>query len=314
MSRNKLWQSYQADGYEAVCDAVPATGEDAFYLALLAFGAGDLAGAAAYARQAAQHAPDSRMYAQAVTYLERVRTQGKANVYVDGDAFAAFIRGGGNVGLYAAVSDALSAIYREYSALALLDIGVGDGLALLPALTQTITRLDLLEPSAAMLSRTTATLDARGVRYSAANDTIQAFMQQPAGTWDIIQATWSLQSVPPMDRPALFDWLRAHGQRVLIAEFDVPALGDSFEPERVAYITARYENGLAEYDGDGGVVAQGFLMPVLLGYFDRTDARTNWEGPIQDWTDALHAAGFTHITRHKLFAYFWADAYLIDAR
>jgi hypothetical protein len=87
-----------------------------------------------------------------------------------------------------------------------------------------------------------------------------------------------------------------------------------YGPDRVQYVIERYERGLAEYDGDGGVVAQGFLMPVMFGYFDRTAARTNWEGPIQGWENALHTAGFQTVRRHKLFAYFWADAYLLDAR
>ncbi len=329
MSLDNLWQAYQSGGYEAVQGVSPATAQVSFYLALLAFAHDDLAGAVMLAQEAARRQPESRVYAQAAIYLERARAQGKTNVYVNGDAFAAFIRGGGNVGLYAAASDTLRAIYQSYAALSLLDIGVGDGMALLPALTANLTRLDLIEPSAAMLARTTAALDARGIDYRAANTSLQAFMPQPAGQWDIVQATWSLQSVPPGERPAVFDWLRAHGQRTLIAEFDVPAMGDSFEPERVTTITGRYERGLAEYDTDGEravaqaehsvaqaehSVAQGFLMPVLFGYFDRTAARTNWEGPLQGWVDALHAAGFTRVETHKLFAYFWADAYLIDAR
>jgi hypothetical protein len=318
MTLNDHWQAYQSGGYDAARVIPPADAPAAFYLALLAFADDDAESARAFAQQAARREPACRLYAQAAVYLDRVCTQGKADVYVDGDAFAAFIRGGGNVGLYAAASDALRAIYRahetEHGPLSLLDIGVGDGLALLPALTSGVTRLDLVEPSAAMLKRTMAALEARGVNYHAVNSTLQTFVEQPAGTWDIVQATWSLQSVPPEERPAMFGWLRAHGQRVLIAEFDVPALGDTFEPQRVAYITERYERGLAEYDGDGGIVAQGFLMPVLFGYFDRSEARTNWEVPIREWVDLLHAAGFVHVEARALYAYFWADAYLIEAR
>ncbi len=202
-------------------------------------------------------------------------------MYVDGKAFAAFIRGGGNVGLYAAASNALRAVYGSYPALRLLDIGVGDGLALLPALADNLAHLDLIEPSAAMLERTTSALDARGIPYHAANTTLQDFMQTPTDQqWDIIQATWSLQSIPPAERPAALGWMAAHADRVLIAEFDVPNFPEMFAPERVHYVLGRYERGLAEYDGDGGQVAQGFLMPVMFGYFDRGAARTNWEGPI----------------------------------
>jgi hypothetical protein len=249
--------------------------------------------------------------------------QGKAGVYVDGAAFAAFVRGGGNVALYTAVSFLLRMLYAGYEAgpdgLRLLDIGVGDGMALLPALTDDVTfaRLDVVEPSAAMLAATTAGLDQRGIAYQAANTTLQAFMESDAGQngyWDIIQATWSLQSVPPEDRAAVFAWCRDHGDRLMIAEFDVPDFADMFEPERVRYIVTRYERGLLEYLGDDGHVAQGFLIPVLFGYFDHGTARTNWEGPIQGWVDDLRAAGFEDVRTRKIADYFWADAVLIGAR
>jgi hypothetical protein len=244
-----------------------------------------------------------------------VRRHGKAGVYVDGEAFAAFIRGGGNVGLYTAASDALRRVYADYESLRLFDIGVGDGMALLPALTDNIAHLDVLEPSTAMLSRTTAALDACGISYRAANTTLQDYVAAGIDrAWDITQATWSLQSLPPVDRPEVFRWLRGHTSRLLVAEFDVPDFAENYGPERVQYVIERYRRGLAEYVGDGGQVAQGFLMPVLFGYFDPTAARTNWEGPIAGWVEALRAAGFETVRTHLLFAYFWADAYLIDAR
>ncbi len=316
-----LWTTYRTHGYAGVRDADPAGALERFYLALLAFNAGAFSAAAQYARAAAEQQPESHVYRQAATYLDRVREHGKANVYVAGDAFAAFIRGGGNVHLYAAVSDCLRAIYAQYDALRLLDIGVGDGLALLPALTEsvagTIAALDLVEPSGAMLRGTAEQLRARGVMHTAYNHTVQEFMQHPQAEtahWDVIQATWSLQSVPPDARPDVFAWLRAHGERVLIAEFDVPDFPALLAPDRVRYVVARYENGLAEYAGDGGRVAQGFLMPVMFGYFDRSAARTNWEGPIATWIAGLRAAGFEHVTAQPLYDYFWAQAFLLDAR
>jgi len=84
--------------------------------------------------------------------------------------------------LYAAISNALHTIYLEYKELSLLDIAWG-WMALLPALADTIFRLDLIEPSGAMLARTTAALDARGVQYTAARGTLQDFMRRDAGTW-----------------------------------------------------------------------------------------------------------------------------------
>ncbi len=311
MALHPPWDIYCAQGYAGVQGAALHDALDHFYLALLAFGEDDFAGAAAYARQAARLQPDHPVFEAAVVYLDRVIEQGKSGVYVDGAAFAVFVRGGGNVGLYAAASAALRAIYTEYPMLRLFDIGVGDGMAVLPALTGCVARLDLLEPSAAMLAATTAALDARGMAYHAHHTTLQDFIATGSDqSWDIIQATWSLQSIPPAERP--FRWLRAHTDRLLIAEFDVPEFTANYAPERVQYVVNTYARGLAEYEGEQ--VAQGFLMPVMFGYFDRTAARTNWEGPITGWAANLHAAGFQDVRVRHLFAYFWADAYLIDAQ
>ncbi len=315
-----LWRAYRAGGYAAVRETtLSPTAKNPlalFYLALLAFGANDLARAAQWAQAAATAAPNRRVFAQAARYLQRVQQHGKARVYVEGDAFSAFIRGGGNVALYQATSAALRERYADYVALRLLDIGVGDGLALLPALKENIVALTLVEPSEAMLSRTTRALSERGVSFEAHHTTIQAFMASAAGRqgrWDIVQATWSLQSVPPKERPSILAWARAHSQRALVVEFDVPSFSATFSPQRVRYVVERYERGLAEYAHDGGLVAQGFLMPVMFGYFDRSAERTNWEGPIAEWADALRAAGFSQVRAHKLYPYFWADAYLLDA-
>jgi hypothetical protein len=311
MALQTLWDTYCVQAYTGV-RRVPLDGAlDHFYVALLAFGEDDFAGAAALARRAAHLQPDHPVFSAAAVYLERVIERGKAGVYVDGAAFAAFVRGGGNVGLYAAVSAALRAVYMECDTLRLFDIGVGDGMALLPTLPDKVNRLDLLEPSVAMLATATAALDARGLAYHAHHTTLQDFIATGTEqTWDIIQATWSLQSIPPAERP--FRWLRGHTDRLLIAEFDVPDFTATYAPERVQYVVNTYARGLAEYDGD--LVAQGFLMPVMFGYFDRTAARTNWEGPIAGWVADLQAAGFEHFRTRKLFEYFWADAYLIDAR
>jgi hypothetical protein len=286
-----------------------------FGQALSAFAAGDHAAAVAAAERAATADPSSLLAREAVGYLERVVREGKATVYVSGEAFGAFIREGGNVPLYKAVSAALREVYAEHSGASLLDIGVGDGLALLPALTPHIHRVDLVEPSAAMLVGVSEALETKQIPYHAFNGTIQDFARQhESRSWDLAQATFSLQSLPPAERPAVLAWLRAHAGRLLVAEFDPPALGEGVDPARIAHFAERYEVGLAEYAHDGGLVAQGFLMPVFFGYFDPSAARTNYEQPIAAWEGDLRAAGFGSVTRRELYGYWWAPAYLLDAR
>lgn len=314
MSLEHIWQQYRANGYDSVADLSPSDALDCFYLALLVFGRQAFEAALGHARQALERAPDDLVFAQAATYLQRVVTSGKQHVYVSGDGFAAFIRGGSNVTLYQATSAALRHVYQQYQALDVLDIGVGDGLALLPALTDNIRQLDILEPSGAMLTKVSAALDDRGVPHRAIESTLQSFVQQPAGSWDVIQATYSLQSIHPEQRLALLQWLREHGRRLLIAEFDDPPFSAQAAPDHVRYVVARYQQGLAEYDEDRDVVAQGFLMPVMFGYFDPTTARTNYEQSLQEWQTQLRMAGFQVLECRLLYPYWWAPAYFIDAQ
>jgi hypothetical protein len=280
--------------------------------AIHAFHTADYAVAAAQAAQAAALAPSLLTHA-AATYLARVAADGPASVYVTGEAFGAFIRGGGNVPLYERTSAALREEYAAYTQLRLLDIGVGDGLALLPALTPAVQHIDLVEPSAALLAQTTAALDARGVAYQAHQQRIQDFAAVTTERWDVAQATFSLQSLPPDERAETLRWLRDHTEHLLIVEFDVPQAAAQLDPAWVEHVLARYELGLAEYADAGDLVAQGFLMPVLFGYFDRTAARTNYEQPIAAWVADLYAAGFTKVTQRPIYPYWWAPAVLLRA-
>lgn len=296
-----------------------------FQRTLSAWAEGDLPSALAHVRQAAEQEPQHLVYTEALIYLNRVSTQGRQNVYVSPQGFSAFIRGGGNVGLYRETSAALKQVYAMFGPLTLLDIGVGDGLALLPALTENVRQLDLLEPSAALLAQTQTTLMGWDVVTRAHNATLQAFVAAPDQQnrhWDLAQATFSLQSLPPQDRPTLLRWLCQHVDRMLMVEFDAPTYAgsadpaDFLSPRRIDYVVARYLRGLAEYANDNTEdesVRQGFLMPVFFGYFDRSAHRTNWEVPAQDWGRLLREAGFGRVDIRPVFDYWWAPACLIDA-
>jgi ubiquinone/menaquinone biosynthesis C-methylase UbiE len=314
MPVDALWETFTKGGYTALADAAPEDAFDHFYLALVAFGHQDLSRAAALAAKAAALSPGSLVFKEATTYLQRVQSEGKQSVYVSPEGFAAFIRGGGNVPLYENTSAALRAVYGEYSGASLLDIGVGDGLALLAALSDNIRTVTLIEPSAAMLAVTSKALAERGIPVDAVNTTFQDFVRSEKGVWDLAEATYSLQSIPPKERSSLMSWLRMNTRRVLVAEFDPPVFENQYSPERARYVTERYEIGLAEYAGDGGLVAQGFLMPVMFGYFDQTVARTNYEQPVDAWIKEFKRAGFVNVEKRPIFNYWWASAYLIDAR
>lgn len=294
-----------------------ASAFDDFRHALIAYGERDFDRARRLAQQAAQSDPANVVYSAAVAYLDRLMREGQSHVYVAPEAFGAFIRGGGNVPLYARTSAALRRVYQAYASLALLDIGVGDGLALLPALTPNISQLDVLDPSRAMLDRASAALNERGVAHRAIYMTVQQFLYANTGHYDVAQATFAMQALPPGERSAVLAGLRALAERLLIVEFDVPdfaaARGELAAPARVRYFVERYRRGLAEYAGDDDLVAQGFLMPIFFGAFDPGEARLNWEMPIAGWARAVREAGFADVRVEPIYDYWWAMAYLVNA-
>lgn len=309
-----LWTRLQQHGYAALRDCLPATAEEAFYLAVVAFGHQDLERAAAHVRRAAQFEPDEPLFWAAQSYLERIAREGKMSVYTAPEAFAAFTRGGGNVPLYEAVSRALRQILSSSLQIRLLDIGVGDGRALLPALTDQVADLALVEPSPALLAQAAAALDEVGVVYRAYAETLQSFIGHAQDAWDVVQATFSLQSIPHAERPSLLAWLRRHAARLLVVEFDVPQFDSPYDPAHVRSVLRRFRCGLLEYEADRDLVAQGFLMPVLFGFFDPTSARTNYEQPLAAWVTQIREAGFGHVESRPLYGYWWAPAFMIDAR
>jgi hypothetical protein len=313
MSLEQLWQAYHHKGYESIKTLPTDNALGTFYFAILAFREQDIEHAVNYAQQTKEQEPNNLVFSQAVTYLKSILKTGTKNVYGDDRGFAAFIRGGGNISLYQKTSVALRSIYQEYETFSLLDIGVGDGMAILPALTDNIHHLDLLEPSEVMLNKLCTILDRRGRHYQATCSTLQDFIHGNFDNWDVIQATFSLQSLSPEEHPVILEWIRKHGKRFLMVEFDTPNFGSMIEPESVQYIIDHYQNGLSEYDVDRDLVAQGFLMPVMFGYFDQTANRTNYEQPIQEWVNELQAVGFKNVNVRVIYPYWWASAYLIDA-
>ena len=283
-------------------------------MACLAFGDEEFAFAAECARAAAEKNPKNKVFRHAARYLQQVLLNKKTDVYIDGEAFAAFIRGGSNRPLYERTSAALHAAYGEYTSLSVLDVGVGDGLALLPALHENIRFLSILEPSEAMLQKPCHALDQRGnPPYQAIHRTLQNFIGTCSDSWDLIESTFCLHSIVPAERREILAWMRAHGKRLLLAEFDVPNFPDMRAPERALFLMERYEQGLAEYGENTELVAQGFLMPVMLGNFDRTRARSTYEQPLEKWQADLRAAGYCSVKSEKLYPYWWSAAYLIDA-
>lgn len=311
MSISEIYRANQRgrEPVEQVSLAVDA--ESALLLAVWAHVAGDRDTARACAERAATFDGDSEFARLLARYVADPAGQG---VYDLPAAFRAFIRGGGNVELYERTSAVLRAAHAQFRPQSVLDVGVGDGLALLPAVPDGLTHLDLVEPSASLLEETVAALVGRGVPHRAHRSTVQQFARDHDGAcWDLVQSSFAMQSLPPADRGEVLGWIVRHTRVFVLVEFDVAEVRCPFEPEWFRRCVSRVERGLREYGPhDRGLVGLGFVLPVILGHFD-TAARTNYECSIHDWQRELREAGFTDVLARKLHDYWWEPAYVVEA-
>jgi SAM-dependent methyltransferase len=252
------------------------------------------------------------------TALRQRATRTHTQVYGQPAAFEAFIRGGGNVPLYERVSHALAAQYGG-DVHTLLDIGCGDGHALLPALAQphAIQQLTLVEPAGALLASALARVQVEqpALPMQAHAEGLGAFAAQlqPGDHWDVAQATFALQAVPEAERWAGLARLRAHVGRLVIVEFDLPPLTRGTVAHLLS-LAQRYERALGEYAGaTRELVGQGFLLPMFLGQLDEQTAATNWEHPATVWRNRLNDMGWRVQRLETLCDYFWAPAFVLVA-
>jgi SAM-dependent methyltransferase len=273
-------------------------------VALGALRAGDVAGA-----RAALAASVGRPLLNAAlgTYLADT---GDGRVYHQPAAFRAFVDGGGNLGLYEAVAAALAARYR--SASSLVDIGCGDGRVLLAALgaAGTSPSVTLVEPSGALLAEARAALSAH--RITAHGTDATTFTASLATRYDLAESTFALHALPHEERTTMLTALRGHVGRLVLAEFDVP--GHPVDSDaHLTFLADSYEQGLAEYDADRDLVAQGFLMPVLAGQLAPGARRSTWEQPATAWAAQLTACGYRNVTVEPLCDYWSSPAFLLTA-
>ena len=297
-------------------DPVP---DDALVPALAALTRGDRRAATDAARRA--HDADGDPLARALA--DHLQDPAGASVYDQPAAFAAFIDGGGNIPLYQAVSRALATAHDRHRVRTLLDVGCGDGRALVPALHTSGHRpavVDLLDPSPALLGAAVRRMadEAPAITARPWATTAQAFTATDLHeqTWDLVQATFALQSLPADERTSVLTALRPHTRHLLVVEFDVPDLPHD-STENLRSLATRYRQGLREYTTDRDLVARGFLMPVLTGQLLPAapgTARTNYEQPAPAWAAQVADAGYQHVRVDRLHDYWSSPAFVLTAR
>jgi hypothetical protein len=239
-------------------------------------------------------------------------------VYDQPAAFQAFITGGGNVGLYDATARALAAVYDAGDASSLLDIGCGDGAALVPALGLSAlapSSVDLVDASERLLAAAAARLREMAIVTRVHPVPAQVFASDlaPGRHWVVAQSTFALHAVPHDERAVVLQRLREHLDTLALVEFDVPG-HDPGSDEHVTFLADTYEQGLAEYDDDRDLVAGGFLMPVLVGQLLPGADRVTHEQPADQWLRQLDSSGYTPTECRLLFPYWSSPAVIITAR
>lgn len=281
--------------------------------ALRAAADGDTARAAALASEAVGADPDALLPGALARHLSG---DAVSSVYDQPAAFEAFISGGGNVGLYAATGKALAAHHAAVGAHRVLDLGCGDGRALAPALDGgAVTEVTLVEPSRALLDAAVERLGGAGVAVAARHGTAEEFVAGLATTdrWGVAESTFAMHALEPAARVDVLRALRTAADRLVLVEFDVPDLPPGSD-EHLRQLAERYEVGLSEYpDGERALVADGFLLPVLLGQLDPRRPRQTWEQPAEAWCEQLRSAGWHDPVVAPVAPYWWAPAVAISS-
>ena len=273
-----------------------------------------LAGDRGAALSACRSDPSSSLLAAALArHLEA--DAGAGSVYDQPAAFQAFISGGGNVGLYDATARALAAAYDAFDTPSVLDIGCGDGAALVPALARARarpTQVDLVEPATALMEAAVQALGALGQPSMPHAMTAQDFTAglHPGQRWDVAASTFALHALPYDERTAVLTRLHEHVDTLVVVEFDVPD-HDRGSDEHLVFLADSYEQGLAEYAEERDLVAGGFLMPVLVGQLAPGAARVTYEQPAAAWEEQLRDCGYADVERRGLFPYWSSPAFVV---
>jgi SAM-dependent methyltransferase len=246
----------------------------------------------------------------AASMLDALRST-SSDVYATPDGFRAFIDNASNVTLYDATIDHLRRRHDELRPTSVVDIGCGDGRVTHACLALDVSAVHLVEPSESLLGDALARTDwpVTPTRHCTDLSEFVATLDA-ADHFALVQSTFALHTIAPAERGRALASLRAHTDRLIVVDFDVPAFADRSR-EHAEYAIERYRIGVGEYAGFPDAIS-GFLMPVLIGQFDPGATRHTFEQPVDRWIDEVAAAGFD--PRVEIIDdYWWGPAFCLEA-
>lgn len=217
-----------------------------------------------------------------------------------------------NLALYERTARLVAAVHEHLQPTSVIDLGCGDGRVAASAMRVGLERLDLVEPSRALLETAMRRMDDTGVEVHGHRSILDEWPSMLTdNTWELAQAVFSLHDVAPEVRRGVLVALAERADTVLIVEFDCPVETDRTEPH-LRFLIDRYRTAVAEA-ADDPLVVGGFLLPVLTGQLSPGATRHAWEQPLPQWCTEIEAAGLHVLGTRRISDHWWASAHLIEA-
>jgi ubiquinone/menaquinone biosynthesis C-methylase UbiE len=309
--------------------------KESFRSAVVRYSEGDMEGALKALEGTQTNEPREVFFLQQV---KRFLSQRKdsTELYVDPSGFEAFTRGGSNVALYEAVHEALGKLYASRgSDLSLLDVGCGEGAALVPALKRAqeaaraegreefpLKKIALLEPSsmlAACERKLREAAEALGISVEV--ESISSNIEQVCSSlehFSFVESSFALQNVNKHDRARVLSELAKKCDVFVLIEFDCSAIDLSeaarFEDRTIDGFLEKYIGGVNEFnaqlsesyglsENQMSAAIEGFLVPILFHNFTG-HSKLNEQSAAQ-WLDELRTT-FSDVRVQTINEYWWA--------
>lgn len=282
-------------------------GDDALLEVLRAVTVGDWDDVARLSADAVEADPDDPLAAALHQHL----ADGPIDPTPDLEAFQRMADAPESVALFERTARLIARAHARLRPVAAVDLGSGDGRVSAAAMRVGLERLDLVEPSRALLEAAVRRMEDSGVDVRAHRTVPDEWPSLVTDeTWGVAQAVFALHDVAPEARRGILTTLAERADTVLIVEFDCPVETDRTDPH-LAFLVDRYRAAVA--DATDPLIVGGYLLPVLVGQLSPGATRHAWEQPIAAWCAEVEGAGLRVVDTSPISDHWWASAHLIEA-